>query len=130
MQFQKKNTKKSGIKHKPRRSINAIVHDFNKKYDLDYHLPTVEIDVPNVSPRVSPVQTTQRYYYSGSSSKYLIMNAIWVSVDGQNRYMSVQSFGEAKTGVYPSIHVTDYTYSFLNTAQQVRISYTYDIYSC
>lgn len=81
------------------------------------------------APYTTPATTEQRCYYGMYSQNYLYMVATWVSVNGQNHYSTVQSFGSATDWEhFPVVYPTSASYNFINLNQQVEITYTYDVY--
>ncbi len=101
-------------------------------YQLD--VSTSEADPAEVSDhstkasvvRANLVHSVQKYYSSSNSNSYLALDAYYAP-GNLNQYTSVQNFYSV-IAEYPAYDVYAWSYSYLNSAQQVKITYRYDRY--
>lgn len=99
-------------------------------YQLD--VSTSEADPAEVSDqstkasvvRANLIHSVQKYYYS--TYNYLALDAYY-SPGNLNQYTSIQNFYSV-IAEYPAYDVYAWSYSYLNSAQQVKITYRYDKY--
>lgn len=102
---------------------NAYEADVANNYEIDeITIETIPVE-DGIAPATTVAETEQRYYYNSGYTNYLGMTAKWVSVDGANRYSTCTKFSFS-TYSYPYFYPYDFSYQLINSAQQMKCTYT------